>query len=136
MEGEICRIGHVEEGKRRFWSEREVSVGWQFERRGQRLELGVCEVGAGEGMNRSGEGLAPLQRNLLLEQNGGQAQWRRSRGRGRRRTASTTTIAAAPTTTLWWVFGAVVLWVLCAASLGMLCEVACSVNELLLHSCM
>jgi hypothetical protein len=118
--------GHVEAGERRFGSERDVSVGWQFERRGQRFELGVCEVGVGEGMNRSGEGLAPLQRNLWREQNGGQAQWWRSRGRGRRRTTSTTTIAfAAPTTALWWVFGAVVLWALCAASLGMMCEVAC-----------
>lgn len=113
-----------------------MSVVWQFERRGKRFELGVCEVGAREGMNRSGEGLAPLQRNLLLEQNGGQAQWRRSRGRGRRRTTSTTTISAASTAALWWVFGAVVLWVLCAASLGMMCEVACPVDELLLFSCM
>lgn len=90
-------------------------------------------MGVGEGMNRSGESLAPRRRNLLLEQNGGQVQWRRSRGRGRRRTtgAVVTTITAAPATALWRVFGAVVLWVLCAANLGMMCEVACLVGELL-----
>lgn len=91
-------------------------------------------MGVGEGMNRSGEGLAPLQRNLLLEQNGVQVQWRRSRGRGRRRTtrSSSSSSSTASTTVLCRVFGAVVLWVLCAASLGMMCEVACLVDELLL----
>lgn len=39
MRGEICRIGHVEEGRGGFGARREVSVGWQFER--ERAEVGV-----------------------------------------------------------------------------------------------